>query len=70
MRNSALLAAQQALNESWSIDFIYDTLVCGRSFRTFNVVDDFNREALTIEIDLTILAQRVVRVQDRIVVKL
>ncbi len=35
--------------------------------RTFNVVDDFNREALAIEIDLNIPAQRVVRVLDRIV---
>ncbi|HBQ0324527.1 TPA: transposase family protein, partial [Klebsiella pneumoniae] len=40
---------------------------CGRRFRTFNVVDDFNREALAIEIDLNIPAQRVVRVLDRIV---
>ena len=31
-----------------------DALVCGRRFRTFNVVDDFNREALVIEIDLSI----------------
>ncbi|MCF2030885.1 integrase core domain-containing protein, partial [Escherichia coli] len=34
--------------------------------RTFNVVDDFNREALSIEIDLNLPAQRVVRVLDRI----
>lgn len=45
-------------NQSWSIDFMHDALVCGRSFRTFNVVDDFNREALAIEIDLNIPAQR------------
>ena len=41
-------------------------LVCGRCFRTFNVVDDFNREALSIEIDLNLPALRVVRVLDRI----
>ena len=35
--------------------------------RTFSVVDDFNREALAIEIVLNIPAQRVVRVLDRIV---
>lgn len=31
-----------------------------------NIVDDFNREALSIEIDLNLPAQRVVRVLDRI----
>ncbi len=34
--------------------------------RTFNVVDDFNREALAIEIDFKLPAQRVIRVLDRI----
>lgn len=46
---------------------MHDALVCGRRFRTFNVVDDFNREALAKEIDLNIPAQRVIRVLDRIV---
>ncbi|KYE17758.1 transposase [Salmonella enterica subsp. enterica serovar Typhimurium] len=41
-------------------------MVCGRRFRTFNVVDDCNREALSIEIDLNLPALRVVRVLDRI----
>lgn len=45
---------------------MHDALICGRRFRTFNVVDDFNREALLIEIDLNLLAQRVDRVLDRI----
>ena len=66
VRNSAPLAAPEAMNQSWSIDFMHDALVCGRRFRTFNVVDDFNREALAIEIDLNIPAQCVVRVLDRI----
>ncbi|SXF65418.1 integrase catalytic subunit [Klebsiella variicola] len=67
VRNPAPLATPEAMNQSWSIDFMHDALVCGRRFRTFNVVDDFNREALAIEIDLNIPAQRVVRVLDRIV---
>lgn len=49
------------------VDEIVELLQCGRRFRTFNVVDDFNREALAIDIDLNIPAQRVVRVLDRIV---
>ncbi|OWW14144.1 hypothetical protein BUE65_20465 [Klebsiella variicola] len=61
------LATPEALNQSWSIDFMHDALVCGRRLRTFNVVDDFNREALAIEFDLNIPAQRIVRVLDRIV---
>ena len=43
-----------------------DTLWCGRRFRTFNVVDDFNREALAIEVDLNLPAQRVIRVLERV----
>lgn len=35
-------------------------------FRTFNVVDDYNREALAIEIDLNLPAQRIIRVMDRV----
>ncbi|EPL5711225.1 IS3 family transposase [Klebsiella pneumoniae] len=67
VRNPAPLPTQQVLNQSWSIDFMHDALVYGRRFRTFNVVDDFNREALAIEIDLNIPAQRVIWVLDRIV---
>ncbi|HGW3453874.1 IS3 family transposase [Klebsiella quasipneumoniae] len=67
VRNPVPLVTPEAMNQSWSIDFMHDALVCGRRLRTFNVVDDFNREALAIEIDLNIPAQRVVRVQDRIV---
>ena len=44
-----------------------DSLFCGRRFRTFNVVDDFNREVLAIEIDLNLPAPRVIRVLERVV---
>lgn len=66
MRNPSLLATPEALNQSWSVDFMHDALVCGRRFRTFNIVDNFNCEALSIEIDLNLPALRVVRVLDRI----
>jgi hypothetical protein len=41
-------------------------LWCGRRFRTFNVVDDFNREALAIEVDLNLPAPRIIRVLERV----
>ncbi len=42
-------------------------MFCGRRFRTFNVVDDFNREVLAIEVDLNLPAPRVIRVLERVV---
>lgn len=41
LRNPVTLATPGAVNQSWSINFMHDALVCGRNFRTFNVVDDF-----------------------------
>jgi len=43
-----------------------DSLQSGRTFRTFNVIDDFNREALAIEIDTSLPSGRVERVLDTI----
>ncbi|EGI4319961.1 transposase family protein, partial [Escherichia coli] len=67
VRNPSPLTTPKALNQSWSVDFMHDALTCGRCFRTFNVVDDYNREALVIEINLNLPAQRVIRVLMRIV---
>lgn len=65
-RTPAPLAVPGRINQSWSMDFTSDALWCGRRFRTFNVLDDFNREALSIEIDLNLPAARVIRVLERI----
>jgi putative transposase len=53
-------------NEVWSADFMSDALWSGRRFRTFNVLDDFNRESLAIEIDTSLPALRVVRALDQL----
>jgi len=54
-------------NEVWSADFMADALWSGRRFRTFNVIDDFNREVLRIEIDTSLPAQRIVRALDELI---
>ena len=61
-----LFAAEQP-NQSWSCDFMSDALWSGRRFRTFNVIDEFNRECLRIEIDTSLPAARVVRALDELI---
>jgi len=61
------LAVPDTINQCWSMDFMYDQLSDGRSYRLFNVIDDFNREALAIDIDLSLPATRVVRSLNQII---
>ncbi len=55
-------------NQAWSADFMSDALYDGRAFRTFNVIDDYNREALRIEIDVSLTAERVLRALEQLCV--
>ena len=54
--------ATTGINQVWSMDFISDTLSCGRRFRALNIVDCHSREALHIEVDTSLSGHRVVRV--------
>ena len=66
-RNPQPLAVPPCANVCWSIDFMHDALTSAQRFRTFNVLDDFSRECLAIEVDTNLPAARIIRVLDRIV---
>ena len=53
-------------NQVWSADFVSDALYSGTRFRTFNVLDDFNREVLAIEVDTSLPSARLVRVFEQL----
>ena len=61
------LAVPDRPNKTWSMDFMADQLADGRSIRTLNVLDDFNREGLCIEVDFSLPAERVVRSLNQII---
>ena len=61
------LAVPAASNYTWSMDVMQDQLADGRSFRALNVLDDFNREGLGIEVDFSLPAMRVVRSLNQII---
>lgn len=54
-------------NQTWSIDFMSDALTDGRKFRLLNVLDDFNRESLAVEVDTSLPSLRVLRVLGRLI---
>lgn len=61
------LQVLKAINQVWSMDFMSDTLSDGRNLRTFNVMDDFNREGLGIEAGLSLPSARVMGSLDQII---
>ncbi len=65
-RDPLPLFVPDAPNRVWSADFMSDALYSGMRFRAFNVLDDFNREALAIEIDTSLPSERLVRVFEQL----
>jgi len=65
-RAAQTLVVPAQANQTWSLDFMSDSLSNGRAFRTLNVIDDYNREALWIEVDTSLPAERVVRVLEQL----
>ena len=61
------LSVPTAANQVWSMDFMSDSLRDGRTMRTFNVMDDYNREGLAMEVDLSLPSQRVIRSLEQVI---
>lgn len=63
----APLISPRRVGERYSMNFMSDSLATGRSFRTLNIMDDYTRECLVIEVDTSLPGERVVRVLDQLI---
>ena len=61
------LVVPAALNEIRPMDFMYDQLADGRSIRLFNVIYDYNREGLCIDVDFSLPSLRVIRALNQVI---
>ena len=61
------LSIPVAMNQVWSIDFMSNSLADDRLLRTFNVIDDYNREGLAIDVDLSLPSERVIRSLEQVI---
>lgn len=61
------LGEATAINQVWSMDFMSDSLNDGRTIRTFNVIDDYSREGLAIDVDLSLPSARVIRSLEQVI---
>ena len=57
----------ESINQVWSMDFLCDSLVDGRRYRLLNIIDDYNRESLAVEVDTSLPALRVIRTLQRLI---
>jgi putative transposase len=65
-RDALPVAAPARLNDTWAMDFMGDSLYSGRAYRLFNVLDEGNRRALAIEVDLSLPSVRVSAVLEQL----
>jgi putative transposase len=58
--------APVAANQAWALDFVHDRLMHGRGFRVLAVIDEWSRESLAMEVDVSLTGERVKRVLERL----
>ena len=64
-----VLPGPVAANQRWSMDFMSDALADGRRFRLLNVVDDWTRECLAIEVGRSLTGRNVIAVLEKIAMR-
>ena len=53
-------------NQTWSMDFLSDSISTGRRIRILSVIDAYSRECLALEVDTSLSGERVCRVLEKI----
>lgn len=66
VREPATLNVPAEANNTWSFDFMSDTIYSGTRFRVLNIIDEGVREALDIVVDTSITSTRVVRTLEQL----
>ncbi|QJQ52239.1 transposase [Vitreoscilla sp. C1] len=61
-----VLKEPEHINDIWSLDFMHDQMSDGQSYRLLNIIDDYKREGLAMEVGLSLPASRVVRTLNQI----
>lgn len=65
-REKRPLVIEKVPNIQWALDFMHDSLYCGKCFRTLNIINEGTRECLAIEVDTSLPTERVIRVLERL----
>lgn len=60
------LMVPKQINQTWSMDFMHDILTSGQKVRVFNVIDDYNREALAIDVNFSHSGNSVIQALERV----
>ena len=66
-REKETLLVPENMNISWSMDFVSDVLTNGRRFRVLNIIDDFNRQAVAMEVGLSMPAEKVINTLEDVI---